>query len=95
MTQEHVLFATVAFCIMIGVHRLISEWYRKHKLARKPVIKTYSCPHQEVVEFSGGYRESARQVKKCSYKIKICAEMSPKAGTWSAFCPVHGVKLKT
>ena len=42
----------IALSVTMMVSMITGLWSRRVK--RKPVVKTYSCHHQEEVEFSGG-----------------------------------------
>jgi hypothetical protein len=85
----------IALSVTMMVSMVTGFFSRRTFLAkRKPVVKTYSCPHQEEVEFSGGYREAARQTKKCGYKLRCSIKTSGKAKV-DLYCPTHDVKLKS
>lgn len=55
--------------------------------------RVYSCPHVGPDDFSGGYRDNAREGVKCTYKVRCFSQMSRSAGTWTARCPVHHCDL--
>ena len=73
---------------------LAGMWVGNRPSRSKYVVKTYSCPHQEEVEYSVGYRDAARQTKKCGYRLK-CSIRTYRGGEIDLLCPEHNVKLKS
>lgn len=91
MTQDQLYVISIGLLITI-----FADYWRNRKsnVDRKPVVKTYSCHHQEEVEFSGAYRDAARQTKKCGYKLTCSIKTTGKAKV-DLYCPTHDVKLKS
>lgn len=89
-----ILAISLAFIMVFGLAVAPDRWFILHvQPTKKSSRALWCCPSSDEVEFSGGYRDAARQQRACSYRLRCSGTLKGRASSFGLMCPRHGARL--